>query len=215
MPTRHARDRARADGFNPKTSRRIRTITLLVVGLVAVVLALSTISVLGDPARRSPLPSVDAPSPALSQTAGSPIDGISCDTGADIGYHVHAHLYIRLDGQVMPVPADVGRTLDCFYWLHTHTNDGILHVEAPHFGSYTLGQFFAVWGQPLGPNQIGTEPVAGGRSVYAFVDGKAWAAPLSGITLANLTVIEIQIGRSPMAPLPWVWSADYRASSGP
>lgn len=37
--------------------------------------------------------------------------------------------------------------------------------------AYTLGDFFAVWGQPLGPDQVG--PVTG--NVTAFYDGKVYA----------------------------------------
>ena len=41
----------------------------------------------------------------------------------------------------------------CFYWLHTHTDEGIMHIESPVQRTFTLGDFFAVWGQPLGSSQ--------------------------------------------------------------
>jgi hypothetical protein len=42
------------------------------------------------------------------------------------------------------------------YWLHTHAADGIIHIESPIRRIYTLGDFFDVWGEQLGPNQVGT-----------------------------------------------------------
>ncbi len=35
----------------------------------------------------------------------------------------------------------------CFYWLHTHTEDGIIHIESPVQRTFTLGHFFAIWGR--------------------------------------------------------------------
>ncbi len=39
-----------------------------------------------------------------------------------------------IDGNKMPVPAQVGIAPDssCLYWLHTHANDGVIHIEARH-----------------------------------------------------------------------------------
>jgi hypothetical protein len=49
----------------------------------------------------------------------------------------------------------------CFYRLHTHAADGIIHIESPAPHTYTLGQFFDEWSQPLGPGKLGpaTGPV--------------------------------------------------------
>ena len=33
--------------------------------------------------------------------------------------------------------------------LHTHTNDGIIHVESNVKRDYTLGEFFDIWGIDL------------------------------------------------------------------
>jgi len=37
----------------------------------------------------------------------------------------------------------------CFYWLRSHTADGIIHVESPSQRVYTLGNYFDIWNQPL------------------------------------------------------------------
>ena len=83
--------------------------------------------------------------------AGQPIDGIRCDQMEGAVLHIHQHLAIRDHGKPVGVPDDVGRPLiaQCFYWIHTHTPDGIIHIESPNFKSFTLGNFFDVWGEPL------------------------------------------------------------------
>lgn len=78
---------------------------------------------------------------------GDPIDGIECNAAE--AYHVHAHLTIIRDGQMLAVPALIGLPDKCSYELHTHDLTGEIHIEATMKKHFTLGQFFAVWGEPL------------------------------------------------------------------
>ena len=81
---------------------------------------------------------------------------------AQIVMHIHPRLYIEMDGQTYMVPQNVG--IDPSMWkdhsldqygmtgmapLHTHTNDGIIHVESNIKRDYTLGEFFDIWGIDL------------------------------------------------------------------
>ena len=43
---------------------------------------------------------------------------------------------------------------DCIYWLHTHDNSGIIHVESPQNNTFNLGQFFDIWGQKFNNTQL-------------------------------------------------------------
>ncbi|HZQ34490.1 MAG TPA: hypothetical protein VFD32_01065, partial [Dehalococcoidia bacterium] len=52
--------------------------------------------------------------------AGTPVDGIPCETTEQLTYHVHAHLTVIANGQNVPVPAFIGIPGRCIYWLHTH-----------------------------------------------------------------------------------------------
>src|SRR5262245_16474694 len=80
-----------------------------------------------------------------------PIDGIPCDSSGDETYRVHAHLELKVDGSYVTIPTSVGipDRAGCGYWIHTHADFGLIHVEAPKSGTYTLGQFFDIWGHPL------------------------------------------------------------------
>ena len=73
------------------------------------------------------------------------IGAIPCETQEYTTYHIHAHLDIFVNGQHTPVPAQIGIENTCLYWLHTHTPDGIIHMESPAQRDFTLGEFFDIW----------------------------------------------------------------------
>ena len=78
--------------------------------------------------------------------SGKTIGAVECLT--DESYHLHTHLTILVDGVTQRVPKEVGLT-GCAYETHTHDYSGVIHVETSVQKKFTLGQFFAVWGQPL------------------------------------------------------------------
>ncbi len=60
------------------------------------------------------------------------IDGIPCETQEYVTYHIHSHVDIFVNTQHIPIPALIGiKSNECLYWLHTHTPDGIVHMESP------------------------------------------------------------------------------------
>lgn len=82
------------------------------------------------------------------------IDGIQCNPSEQLLFHIHAHLDIIINGHYFLVPAQIGITNLCFYWLHTHDVTGIIHIESPVNRNFTLGQFFDVWDKKFGNGQI-------------------------------------------------------------
>ena len=96
------------------------------------------------------------------------INGIPCETQEYTTYHIHAHLDIFVDGQHSQVPAQIGIENTCLYWLHTHTPDGIIHMESPKQRDFTLGEFFDVWkstGKGFPTNTNGPEIFVNGNLV--------------------------------------------------
>ncbi len=74
------------------------------------------------------------------------VDGIPCETHEYLTFHIHAHLDIFANGHYITVPALIGIPNNaCLYWLHTHSTDGIIHMESPQTRDFTLGQFFDIW----------------------------------------------------------------------
>lgn len=74
------------------------------------------------------------------------ISGITCDKMEHLMYHNHTKIIIRIQNETIPVPAGIGIIPNsCIFWLHTHDDSGIIHVESPTKSSFTLEQFIQVW----------------------------------------------------------------------
>jgi hypothetical protein len=84
----------------------------------------------------------------------------------------------------------------CFYWLHTHAADGIIHIESPVTRAYTLGNFFDEWGQPLSTDQVG--PAAG--HVVAIYNGQVYQGNPRNIPLTAHAQIQLEVGTPLVAP---------------
>jgi hypothetical protein len=128
--------------------------------------------------------------------AGQTVAGISCDAQEGQRIHIHQHLLILDHGKPVAIPANVGQPAGkpCIYWLHTHTPDGVIHIEAPKDRSFTLADFFAVWGQPLSRGVAATARVGKGQSLKVWVDGKPFTGDPGSIPLMAHTDIVIEAG---------------------
>jgi hypothetical protein len=126
-----------------------------------------------------------------------PVDNIYCDQLEQSAYHVHAHLTIYIDGKVVPVAQGVGiattqqgQSVSCYYWLHTHDSTGVVHIESPAGRSFTLGNFFDIWGgqfQQLGyPSQLDLS-----SGWQAYVNGKPYNGDFHKIPLGAHTLITL------------------------
>jgi hypothetical protein len=163
-----------------------------------------------------PLEQGPALAPASTTTPGSTVDEIQCGATEQLVYHIHAHLAVYDHGALRSLPAGVGipgsqaeQTQygpiaaggNCIYWLHTHTTDGVIHVESPIQRIYTLGNFFDEWRQPLSSTQVAG--VSG--KVLAYVNGKVWTKSLKSIPLDPHSVIQLDVGTPapPFMSMSW------------
>jgi len=74
------------------------------------------------------------------------ISGITCDKTEHLVYHNHTKLVIQNQNQTVTIPPSIGiMPNECIFWLHTHDDSGIIHVESPSETSFSLGQFLQVW----------------------------------------------------------------------
>ena len=81
-------------------------------------------------------------------------------------------------------------------WLHTHAADGIIHTESPVRRTYTLGDFFDIWGQSLSPEQVG--PARG--PVTALFNGRVYEGSPRQIPLLAHAQIQLEVGKPLIAP---------------
>jgi hypothetical protein len=164
-----------------------------------------------------PIPAAAPLAGTAAKTTGQTIDGISCSAAEQTVFHIHTHLTIFVNGQPRQVPeaigipnavaqqAQGGTFIDsgsCFYWLHTHAADGIIHIESPVQRTFTLGEFFDEWGQPLGPDQVG--PARG--KVTVIVDGKVFTGNPRNAPLGSRENLQVEVGTPLIAPETIDWS---------
>ena len=145
--------------------------------------------------------------PTWSGVKGQTIDGVSSNEMEQLAYHIHAHLAIYINGTQKTVPYGIGieqpwsteadgssEFVDsgaAFYYLHTHDDTGVIHIESPNSTVYTLGQFFAEWNQPLSSTTIG--PYTG--TVTTYVNGAKYTGDPAGIKMTEHEVIQLDLGK--------------------
>ena len=158
-----------------------------------------------------PIPQAPVLAGTSAMATGSTVDGIGCLGQEQTLFHIHAHLTIYVNGSARQIPYGVGITGaqaestpegpfvasgNCYYWLHTHAADGIIHIESPLQRTYTLGDFFDIWGQRLDRTHIG--PVTG--AVTAIYNGQLYQGNPRNIPLNAHAQIQLEVGRPLVAP---------------
>ncbi len=133
--------------------------------------------------------------------------------------HTHQHLDLFVDGKRVPVASDIGIAADRTFIspLHTHApqpgdpSDGIMHVESPTRTSYTLGQFFAVWGVRLNIDCIGGKCADEQHELHTWVNGRPLAGDPTRLLLAEHQQIVIAYGTREQMPKKVPASFDFEA----
>jgi hypothetical protein len=158
-----------------------------------------------------PIPAARPAASAASKAMGQQVDGIECSSSEQTLFHIHAHLTIFVDGTRRQVPYGIGVpgaqtentpagpfvvSGSCFYWLHTHAADGIIHIESPVQRTYTLGDFFDIWAQPLSPARVGDAR----GPVVALYNGMRYEGNPRDIPLTAHAQIQLEVGRPLVAP---------------
>ena len=142
-------------------------------------------------------PGYRLPTAPAAVLAGRRAGRFRCGSGAR-RFGVHVELFARR--RVVIVPAGIGvarpwrtsfsrvRPEWCTYPLRTLDPTGVIEVRAGVRA--TLGDFFAIWGQPLGPRRL-----AGFRApVVAFVGGRLWPGDPRRIPLTPHAQIVLAAG---------------------
>ncbi|MDT7615231.1 MAG: hypothetical protein QOF00_2678 [Pseudonocardiales bacterium] len=193
----------------PARHRFLTGARVALIGAAAAAGALAVALLPAQPSAAQPVPATLTAPVLAAPTAsldGAPVDGIASGTTEQLSYHIHTHLQIYLNGQPRAVPYGIGVVAPlqleqtaagpfvvggtAFYWLHTHDSSGVIHIESPTRRVYRLGEFFDLWGQPLGPEQVG--PAHG--PVTALVNGSPVRGDPRDIPLAAHDLIQLDVG---------------------
>jgi hypothetical protein len=143
-----------------------------------------------------------APTPA-------PVPNVPCGSAEVLTRHEHAHLTILIRGQIKTVPAFIGIAARQICWLHTHDTGGIVHIEAGDARTFTLGDLFAIWRQPLSQTVIDDDRAGDGESIQATVNQQPYTGAPETIVLSNREDILLQIGPPFLTLQPYVWPPGY------
>lgn len=203
-----ARERVAAARAAEKRRERIRwTITFSVTGVVVAALAVGAFFAIntGGGTKSNALPN---PAPAngtsmppwpvpADPVAGARAAGLSIGPLEGTAKHFHAHLDVLVNGQKIPVPANLGIATSGAQLaeLHTHDDTGVLHVEAPTTTKrYTLGQLFDEWNVRLTAAAIGGLKTDAGHTLTAYVNGKPHSGDPAQIELTAHEEIALVYG---------------------
>lgn len=139
-----------------------------------------------------------APPWPLPPDATDRVAAAGMDTGPmGMAEHYHAHLDIIVNGEAVPVPANLGidPATGGMAALHTHTADGLVHVEADtQDEAFTLGQLFTAWNVKLTAEQIGSMTTTDGNELKVYVNGEEQSGNPAMLRLADQQQITIVFG---------------------
>ncbi|HTK08348.1 MAG TPA: hypothetical protein VL485_14355, partial [Ktedonobacteraceae bacterium] len=147
-----------------RAAKQRRLLTISGIVLVAVVVIgyglFAILNANGVINKNASTGTANSPSSAYTSDSVAPVvDNIACETNEQTIYHIHAHISIYINGQQQALPANIGINdqKGCYYWLHTHDTTGVIHIESPQQVTYTLGNFFHIWGQQFSQLQYPIE----------------------------------------------------------
>jgi hypothetical protein len=141
--------------------------------------------------------------PALSPAVrhGRPVGRLRCSRRR--AKSVGAHVELIVKGRVVLVPGGVGVAPPqrrrgayvfsgrCSYAVRTREPTGLVEVAPQPGPPVTLGELFAVWGQPLGPRRLAG--FSGG--VATWVNGHRHRADPRSVALIRHAVVVLEVGR--------------------
>jgi hypothetical protein len=148
---------------------------------------------------------------------GQAVDKFNCLKAVGGPGHHHVHVSLFNNGVQIAIPRGIGMKdpdsnnfiyhQTCLYFLHTHDETGIIHMEPKvGNGSFTLGNVFDVWGEPLT-----TTNVAGFTGPQLIiVNGQTYTGDPRLIQLAPFMQITIEMGTPLPGPPPtYLFPAGY------
>lgn len=148
--------------------------------------------------RQTP-PPWDAPADAVRFTQDAGLEPLKSEGQL---VHFHAHLDVLVDGQPVMVTRFIGidQRAQRISPLHTHTPDGILHIEAPRRETFTLGQLFTEWDVRLTERCLGSLCAGNGKVLRVYVNGALRAGDPASVVLASHQEIALVYGDAGTTP---------------
>ena len=199
----------RARELQARRALRVRLAMVVAIALVAAVAIALVISQANDDTLAGSAPGgsdglLTGPPPWPAQPAGleERIAALGFPPGGDESYHAHVLLSVYRNGQQVAVPANLGYDeRGAHSSLHTHTPDGVVHMEADDPYPYELAHVMTTWGVAFDRNRLGGDTAEGDKKVHVYVNGE----PTSGGPVVledgdNIVVAYGEAGSFPTEP---------------
>jgi hypothetical protein len=143
--------------------------------------------------------------------AGQAVGGLNCaPAGASYTY---SHLSIYQNGKQLALPANIGAVgsslalqRGCVYPVHTDDASGKIRIDATTNTQYTLGQFFAVWGETLSATNVAG--VTGPVTAWVNTGGTLtkYTGDLASLVLPRNGEVTLEVG-TPLTQIPtYTWT---------
>ncbi len=129
--------------------------------------------------------------------------------GAGSALHIHANVQLFVHGTQEEVPQGIGINGNDDASIHTHTADGVVHIESDTQRDFTLGDFFDVWGVRLSSTCLGGFCDQGADHVQVFVDGTEVTTSIRGVVLDDQSVVVVTFGTADELPSPIPSTFDF------
>jgi hypothetical protein len=117
--------------------------------------------------------------------------------------HTHEHLDLMIHGTAVPVPSGIGihESAPGFIApIHTHDATGIIHVESPIVATFTLGQFFDIWGVRLTSACLGSYCTDEQNALEFYINGTRYQGDPREIPLTAHEEIAVIYGTASEHP---------------
>jgi hypothetical protein len=131
--------------------------------------------------------------------------------------HIHQHLDIVVNGRVLGgLPLGIGIDVHGRFIseIHTHDSSGIIHVESPTVRTFTLGEFFDVWGLRFSSRCLGGYCATKTKHIWVWVNGKRVRTDPRRIVLRSHQEIVVAYGTAASTKVPGPIPRSYPFPAG-
>jgi hypothetical protein len=209
--------RRQREDLRRRARRAERIRRLAWVGGIGAVIAVSVFLIARpkDTTRPDSLPgelTTEAPWPANAEQAAARADAIGLPAHSDtLAMHNHVNVQIFVHGDPVTIPVNVGinQATGDVASIHTHSSDGVVHIESSTVADFTLGQFFDVWGVRFSQSCLGGYCNDANAKLRVYQDGQEVTVPFRDVPFDDHSVIAVTYGSKTELPDPIPSSFDF------
>jgi len=132
--------------------------------------------------------------------------GVPVAASEQLAFHHHDLVAIYVNGHKVTVPIGVGigtndgQTISFYTSIHTHDTSGVVHIESPVQRTFTLGNFFDVWGVTFSSTNIGGYANSGNKQIRVYLNGKLFTGDPRSIALTQHQYVVVTYGTKAELP---------------